>query len=185
MGAVGWTRVGRAGVVALLGVLVVGCLQTSWGHARRKDTVAAYHKFLRIHPGSWHSGEARERIAFLRVRAHPSVGGYQSFVETYLESPLKDELNQYIEPSFFELARDVNTPAAYRDFLQRYPNSELTAKAKGNLAYVESVQANPSLSELQRFVTDHPGSDFATEARASLELLQRQQETRIRFKINE
>lgn len=180
MGAASWTRVGRAGVVALLGLLVVGCLQTSWGNARRKDSVAAYHNFLRMHPGSWHSGEAHERIAFLRVRAHPSVESYQTFVETYPESPLKDELNQYIEPRFFEHARDLNVPAAYRDFLQRYPNSKLSVKAKGNLAYVESVQANPSAAELQRFVTDHPDSDFAIEARASLELLRQQQATRIR-----
>ncbi len=164
----------------LVGVLIVGCLQTTWGRARKKDTVAGYHKFLRIHPGSWHSGEAHERIAFLRVRAHPSVGSYNTFAETYPESHLKAELNQVIEPRFFEQARDLNTSAAYREFLQRYPNGELKAKARGNLTYVESVQANPSVAELQRFVTDHPGSDFAIEARASLELLQHQQKTTIR-----
>lgn len=175
-----WTRVGNAGLMALLTVVALGCADTSWDGARRRDTVASYHRYLRDNGGSRHAGEAKERIAYLRVQDNPTIEGFGKFVENYPQSTLLPELRTFVEHLFFEHARSINTPAAYSEFLAMYPTGKLTAKATGNLAYVGSVREDPRPDQLRQFVENYPESDFVPEVRTSLELLDQHRRTAIR-----
>jgi hypothetical protein len=169
-----------AALAALLSVLSLGCAVNSWDDARRADTVAAYHQFLRDHPGSSHTREAQERIAFLRVKARPTVAGFQEFEKEFPDSPLLAELAEIVEPLFLDAARSENTPEAYRRFLERFGDGSFRPRAEGNLEYVERVREQPSPTALREFLERHPESDFAGEARATLELLESRRATAIR-----
>jgi len=175
-----WTEFRNAGLMALVTLMALGCFTTSWDTVRSKDTVAGYNRYLRANPHSWHSNEARERIAYIRVRNHPSMAGYYRFVENHPESELLPELRTDVEPLYFEQARKANTPAAYRSFLTQYGSGSMAAKARGNLSYVVSVRDTLTAANLQHFIEKHPESDFIEEARSSLALLERYQQTKIR-----
>jgi hypothetical protein len=169
-----------AGAMALMALLVVACADSSWEAVRKKNTVAAYHQFLRDKPDSEHAGEARERLEFLRVSTHPTIGSYERFRQEYPNSPLVAELKSQLEPLFFKVAREANTPEAYRHFASLYPNGQLLGRAMGNLAYVETVRVAPTPVALRGFIETHVESDFVDEAQQTLELLEARRQTSIR-----
>ena len=159
---------------------LAGCGNSSWEGARGKDTVAAYYRFVRDNPKSVYIAEANERIAFLRVSSAKTIESFEDFAATYPQSSMLSELRDLIEPLYFQRARDVNTAAAYRDFLRGYPSGNLTARALGNLSYVGTVRDAPTLSALETFAAEHPESDFLAEAQHSLDLLELRRQTQIR-----
>lgn len=167
------------GLWTLGGSLLFGCADSSWEGARRKDTVGSYHQFLRDHPASRYAPEARERLAFLRVKNLPTLEAFEEFESVYPRSPLTAELRVVVEPLFFAQAREANTPEAYGEFLARYPNGELTAKARGNLEYTRAVRTTPSAAALRAFLEAHPESDFASEADSTLALIETRRATTI------
>jgi hypothetical protein len=169
-----------AGAMTLMALLVVACADSSWEAVRNKNTVAAYHQFLRDKPDSEHAGEARERLEYLRVSTHPTIGAYEGFRQDYPTSPLIAELKSQLEPLFFAVARQANTPEAYRHFASLYPNGQLLGRAMGNLAYVETVRAAPTAVALRGFIETHVDSDFVAEAQQTLELLESRRQTSIR-----
>ena len=107
--------------MALLTVVALGCADTSWDGARSRNTVAAYHRYLRDNGGSRHAAEAKERIAYLRVQDNPTIEGFGKFVENYPQSKLLPELRTFVEHLFFEHARSMNTPAALIQMRLREP----------------------------------------------------------------
>jgi hypothetical protein len=167
-------------VAAILLLLAGGCVTTSWETARRTNTVASYHQFLRENPDSGRADEARERIAFLRVQARPSVEAFERFGEEFPSSTLLSDLEKEMAPLYFEQARSTNTPEAYRDFLSRYPDSEFAERARGNLVWVAGVRNQVSDRALRRFISEHPASDFAPEAQRTLQLLEVSRSTSFR-----
>lgn len=165
--------------MAIVTLVATGCADSSWEGARRRDTVAAYQRFLRENPGSRLDVRAHERIAYLRVISQQSVDAVETFAAEFPKSKLLGELRVALEPSYFERARHENTSRSYRKFLDIYPNGELGKKAKGNLIYIEVVNKNPTAAVLQAFVDQYPESDYAAEATYTLELFQLRSQTQI------
>ncbi len=151
-------------------ILLTGCADTSWDEARRSDTVAAYHQFLRDHADSSYAAEAQERVDYLRVRTHQTIESFEAFEQGYPQSALLEELRAFVEPLYFEAARTANSIEAYQKFLRRYPSGEMSTRALGNLVYVETVRESPTDDVLQDFVDNHRDSDFFTEARRGIDL---------------
>ncbi len=168
-----------APLALLMSFLSFGCADSSWEGARRADTVAAYHQFLRDHPRSGRATEAEQRIAFLRVKARPGVSAFEDFERKFAGSALIAELEPIVEPLYLEAARVENSPEAYRRFLSRFPAGTLEARARGDLYYVESIGTTPSSEVLEAFLREHADSDFAAEARATLDLLRSHSTTTI------
>jgi len=165
--------------VLLVGGLLVGCVESTWEATRRLDTVAGYNQFIRDHPDSGYVGDARERMAFLRVKTYNTVETFEDFRKRYPKSRYMPELLQLVEPLFFDQARRQNTVYAYRDFLRMYPEGALAAKAVGNLAYIERVLRDPRKEALEAFVEEHPESDFWAEAKQTLGILEARVGTKI------
>ncbi len=166
--------------IAALGALALaGCADTTWEAARKADSVAAYHRFLRENPDSDHARDAEERLAYLRVRTHRTLESFEEFQRTYPQSALLPELRQNLEDLVFEGARAQNTPEAYRTFLQTYPRGRFSDRATGNLHYVEHVRGSADAAVLRSFVGDHPSSDFVEEAKRTLELIAFRESSRI------
>jgi hypothetical protein len=142
----------------------------SWSAARKDDSIAGYHRYLRDHPGSRHAPEAKERLDYLRIRAHPSVGAFAAFEQRFPNSSLLPDLRVHVEPQFFEQAREENNPEAYHRFLELYPDGSFAPRAEGNAVYLERVQPDPTPARLSEFTNAYPESDFASLARRGLEL---------------
>jgi hypothetical protein len=155
--------------LALAATSLLGCAGMAWRDARRADTIAAYHDFLRDFPTSPYSDEARARIDLSRIKRHPTRAGVETFRARYSTPDLIAELDPLVEDLLFEHARAIGTPAAYRAFLERYPSGALTSRAEGNLAYLEGDGFGDDLEALARFAAEHPTSDYAAEAARSVE----------------
>ncbi|MFQ5515466.1 MAG: tol-pal system YbgF family protein [Myxococcota bacterium] len=172
-------ELGTVILVALLAGVSLGCAESSWEGALEKNTVAAYNRYLRDHPDSGHAADARERIAYLRVLASPTIEAFEKFAADYAESELLAELRKEVEPHYFKRARAKNTQEAYRSFLARYPHGQLTERARGNLVYIASLRDGPTVPRLRSFIEKFPESDFVEESRRTLALLEQSVTTRI------
>lgn len=81
-------------------------------------------------------------------------------------------------------AQQQNTVAAYRNFVQKYPDSDQAKQARQRIAQIkkqqqeqadwESAQQANSIEAYQQFLQKHPGSSHADRARQSVANLQRQ-----------
>jgi hypothetical protein len=152
------------GIVFVL--LAFGCASTDrvWEEVRRQDTPGAYHRFLRANPEAPQVQEARERLAYTRLRKKPTVEGYAEFRVAYPQSPLLAEVQPIVEAKAFEQARSRSTVSSYREFLADFPDGPNAARAAGNAEYLEKRGFAGRPSDLAAFAARHPASDFATEA---------------------
>lgn len=155
--------------VLVLVLLVAGCAGRAWRAALDEDTAAAYHRYLREHPGSGHADEAKARLAFVRVRQNPTPEAFRSFEKEHAGSPLVDELRPLVEDVFFDRARARGSAEGYRAFLADFPSGRHAARAAGNAAYLEAQGFGGDPVRLAAFAREHPRSDFAAEALRSVE----------------
>jgi len=158
----------------------IGCAHRDWRNALREDSPGAYHRFLRQHPGSGYSEEARARLAFVQLRNQPTRAGFHAFTEEYADSALIDELRPHVEAAFFEQARVLGTSEAYAGFFVDFPEGAFAARARGNAEYLaqQGFQADPGA--LAAFAASHPESDFAAEAERSVASLRLRGQTGFR-----
>jgi len=150
-------------------LIAFGCVSSNrgWEEARRQDTPGAYHRFLRENPNSSRAEEARERLAFKRLRQKPTADGYEEFREQYPESPFLAEIQPIVEESVFGRARALATSDAYAEFLAEFPDGPNADRAAGNAEFIEKRGFGGNPADLAAFAARHPSSDFATEARRS------------------
>jgi hypothetical protein len=167
-----WVRLSGLFAIPFLVVGLFACGGISWNAARKEDSIASYHRFLRDHPDSRHAPQATERLEYLRVGQHPSVAAFRKFEERFPSSPLLPDLQATVEPHFFKEAREENTAEAYQRFLEMYPDSSFSPRAEGNQVYLQRVQRDPSPARLSEFANAYPESDFAPLARRTQELLE-------------
>jgi hypothetical protein len=135
---------------------------------RAADTPPDYHRFLRQHGDSEYAAEARERLAMARVRSQPTREDFDAFREEYPDSALISELRPYVEEPFFVQARRRGTAAAYREFLQDFPEGAFASRARGNAEYLEQNGFSGHLNALKDFASRYPASDYAAEAQRSV-----------------
>lgn len=157
-------------VLALAMAVTVGCASRAWKYARAEDSVAAYHRFLREHPDTTFAPRARARLELVRIRDKPSRKAFHAFVEKYGDTfpELVAELGPHVEEPFFLHARAVGTAAAYRRFLQEFPDGSFAARAGANAEYLDHDGFRGDLDALADFARRHPESDYAAEAERSV-----------------
>jgi hypothetical protein len=153
-----------AGVMVVL--LALGCASSmrSWEEVRGEDTPAAYHRFLRENPDAPQAPEARERLAFARLRKKPSAEGYAKFRNEYPGSPLLAEVRPFVEEKIFEQVLLRGTADAYAEYLADFPDGANARRAAGNAEYIEHGGFAGRPADLAAFAKRHPESDFAIEA---------------------
>jgi hypothetical protein len=166
--------------LAVLAGSLLACADAAWQAVRERDSERDYNQYLRSNPDSPHAEEARQRLDYLRVRSTKKTAAFEAFASKYPDSPWLEDLRAEMEPVYFSAARSANTPQAYRAFMASYPAGALTARAAGNLVYVEQIRGSDSPEAMQAFLQKNPESDFAIEARQSLDLLGLRRDTRIR-----
>ncbi|MGC1243564.1 MAG: WG repeat-containing protein [Chryseosolibacter sp.] len=97
-----------------------------------------------------------------------------------LDSVRLISLRAQIDSTAFEVAREVNTEAAYLEFLSDFPSAvqrDLAARLRDEVAYREALDANTHQAFLT-FLNRYPDASKAPEARAHYERLLYTAETR-------
>ena len=150
-------------------VALFGCAGGPWTEAVEEDSSAGYYRFIRDHPGSSHLEEAKERLEFHKVRRRPTLENLVRFRELYPDSVLLEQVRPLLEKQAFTSARLAGTAEAYRDFVREFPDASLAPRAAGNAAYFEARGFVGDAEGLAAFADAHPESDFAAEARRSVE----------------
>lgn len=152
----------------LLSLILSACAGDPWRSVNRKNTLADYRRYVQQYPESKNIAKAREHMAFLELEREPTLGAYATFVSTYPDTQLAESVRPTLEPKAFERARFSGTPAAYNDFMLRYPDGPFADRALGNRVFLESGGFSRGHQALRHFATSHPSSDYAAEARKSL-----------------
>ena len=166
--------------LCLATLALLGCAGGAWKQALTTDTSQAYHQFIRKHPGSENVADAKERIAFHKVKRRPSLQRFESFRREYPESALLEDLRPLIEGLAFDAARAGGTAASYRAFAEDFPGGVFARRAEGNAVYLEANGFAGQPEALRAFAADQPDSDFSAEARRSVEGLATRAKSRFR-----
>ena len=130
------------GVALALG----GCRSASsdWDEASKENTVAAYHKFVAVHPKDQHVSEAQALILQLQ------------------------------DDNGWEVAQHTGTIAAYQTYLQQYPQGSHAAAARDAVTSIEraaawrTVQGEATATSMQAFLQKYPTGPEADQAKAKL-----------------
>jgi hypothetical protein len=157
----------RIALVLALAALALACAGQSFQAARQDDTAAAYHRFLREHPGTRYEEEARQRLELARIRQSPRLADWEAFRGRWPDSRLLPELRALVEAPLFEQTRARGSVDAYREFLADFDQGPHAARARGNLVYLEAGGFAGDPARLAAFAREHPDSDFAAEAERS------------------
>ncbi|MCP4905464.1 MAG: hypothetical protein GY910_10835 [bacterium] len=164
-------------IAALLAA--TGCVGGAWKKTLEEDTPAAYYRFMREHGDSEFSGEARERLDFHKLHRSPTVTGFEVFRKRYPESDLIEKLYPVLQKPAFEEAQARGTAAAYRGFLAGFARGDFAARAEGNAVFMEATGFGGDPRQLAIFAERYPLSDFAPEARRTVEAVAARQTGRI------
>ncbi|RIL05439.1 MAG: hypothetical protein DCC71_10355 [Proteobacteria bacterium] len=155
--------------VSVLGTLLAACAGPSWQQVRTEDSFAGYRRYLAEHPDSPHAAEARERLAVLHFDREPSIEALERFRRDHPNSSAIAQLAERAEQRLFDAARAQATADAYDRFLETFPDGSQTRRAFGNREYLRSGGFVARPAALRAFLQEHPESDYAAEARRSLQ----------------
>jgi len=155
---------------------MVGCATTKgdWKKAQSLNTVEAYQEFLRKHPKSEFTNEAKRNIMKLhwqRAKQTDSVKAYQEFLQKYPESEFSSIAKDRIEELEWQAALKVNTIEAYQEFLEKHSQSKHVLEAKERIEELIWTQAEKSnkLEAYGDYLLRYPNGKFANLAREKIE----------------
>ncbi len=167
-------RVVRGFVFApvVVSLMLTACIGDPWRSVNKKNTLADYRRYVQKYPDSRNRVKAEEHIAILELERDPTLDGYAAFMADYPDSTLGGNVREILEPRAFERARFAGTPAAYTEFMALYPDGPFGNRALGNMVFLEAGGFASSIEGLADFAAAHPESDYAAEAKKSLEAIE-------------
>ena len=121
-----------------------------WRVASSLNNASAYENYLAEYPNGRYAPMARATLDSLRASADP---------EPALSAP--DPAMQ--EETLWTAVRKIDKPLAYESFLRRYPNGRYASAARGSLARLRVLPAEPR-SALEPPVVDATRRPFSTGA---------------------
>lgn len=168
-------------LAALLFLMVAAaCATSEWDRVRSKDSAEEYRRFVQLRPESPYRDEALERAGFLDLRDDPDWEAFEAFRDKYPHSDYVRRAAIFFEEESYERARRVGTAAAYQEFLQSFNDGEYAANARAAVEYLSNDGFSTDPQALSDFIRRHPQSEYGTEARRALEMLQVRQGKRFK-----
>ena len=155
-------------VSLVFALALAGCAGRGWDQVRAEDATQSYRRFLAEHPNSPHAAEAKERIAVLQLERDPNADALAKFRSEHPDSQATGDLTKRLEARVFESARVDATPAAYEQFLAKFPDGAFAERATGNAAYLRANGFAGRPDALATFVQQYPSSDYTVEAQRTL-----------------
>lgn len=151
-----------------------------WAEAQQRGTDDAYQQYLRAHPNGTHAEEAGDALVQLAFEAARRTGrsGLEAFVGRYRGgSPryaaLVDEASIALETSIWRATVADGSVAAYRRYLQRFPEGRFASEAANGevLSAFEKARATDSPAACRTFLELHPDSPYSDTMRRRLDQL--------------
>lgn len=155
---------GSVFVPVVVSLMLTACVGDPWRQVNKQNTLADYRRYVQQYPDSRNRIKAEEHIAYLQLEREPTLDGYAGFTADYPHSQLAQSLRPELEPKAFDRARFAGTPAAYTEFMARYPDGPFADRALGNLVFLEAGAFSRGAHNLGDFAKAHPASDHAAEA---------------------
>jgi hypothetical protein len=130
-------------VLSLFGTAAPASERGDWKEALRLDNVPIYERFIRSHPDSSHISEARQHLETSRRRA---------------------------EAAAWESLRNTSNKLQLNEFIKQYPDGLFFAAAQARLVAVdyEVAAASKTLAAYKTFLSEHPQSAQAVQAREAI-----------------
>ncbi|WP_321493338.1 outer membrane protein assembly factor BamD [uncultured Desulfobacter sp.] len=127
--------------------MMVSCatLQKDWEDTGRKNTPEAYKVFLRKHPQSEFSENAKQQIEKLDWENTQRVNtpeAYKEFIRKHPKSEFIENIKENFEKIDWKDTQQRNSLDAYREFLRRHPQGEYSENAKQQIDKItDMIQA--------------------------------------------
>jgi hypothetical protein len=104
--------------------------------------------------------------AFTMYRKEDSVDGYDHFIQTFNTCAQTIEVISLRNAAAYNLARSVNTAAAYKDFLDKYPLSKeyTLATAQFEQKTFEEETSAKTINVYEAFIRNHPSHSYRRQA---------------------
>lgn len=147
------------GVILLLLVLGVGgyfgwnmyCERQLWSQISQSAEIADYENYLDRFPYGAHRTQAqvryedlkRTRDKWLALEAEGNFDLYRGFVRAYPESAYRELALQRMDSIAWAEALRADSPAGYREYLERMPNGEYTDEAAAKVENMEMRALSP------------------------------------------
>ncbi len=133
------------GVCVTIPLVACSSAQSDWRRANSSDTVAAYQDFLRQHPNTPESVEARSRIhaledeqAWTRAQQANTIAAFQAYIQDQPTgihlAEARDRISASERMTAWTAASAADTPEALEAFLEKYPQGPEADQAKAKLA---------------------------------------------------
>lgn len=126
-------------------------------------------EYNQIHIDSAQIYAQRSKVSealFIQAKLYHTVAGYQNFLDRNEWSEHYDSAIYYRDYLAFEIAMDKNESAAFIEYMERFPESELFADAKSSyerLNYREKTATNNFIDYVS-FVNNFPDSPYRYDA---------------------
>lgn len=178
------------GFMFVLGVLLLlsSCdtAKRDWEKANKRNTVEAYHEFIRKHPKSEHISEADEKVEALiweRARKVNEIEAYEKYLSQYPEGKYVGEAKQKIEDTEWRTAKSIDSPEGYQRYVLKYPGGQFASQAKdrmGSVAYqktlekldeqfTEKLDKARTILEIESLIKEYVTHKFADKAIEKIE----------------
>jgi hypothetical protein len=139
-----------------------GCasLSRDWDRATTQDSSTAYESFLKRHPDSQYTSEAKARIEELdwkQAQKSSKAASIRKFLKKHPKSKYAGEAKARLvtySKDAWEKARRLDKVYSYENFMRTYPESEFIEKAKERVIW---QRANRAVVEIDYPKTVHAG----------------------------
>lgn len=157
----------------------------AWSKATKQNTIYAYESFIKSYPNSQYDYEARNKIQQLKdvqawelAEAESTSTAYKQYLTNFPNGTKRvialERIQQIeiIEPAW-KRAIQINTPAAYQDFLVLYRNSSYGTKAKEQLAILDNehwrrANSQKTIQAYQRYLNIFPDGIYSQDAEKAI-----------------
>lgn len=136
------------------------------------NTLCGYQVFLKMHPDSEFTREARARIEALEWHEAlntDTIDGFKKFLEKYPESKFLPQAHEKVEYLEWQKVQAENSYAAYNEFMRHYPQSTFVEEAKEEILW-KIVYSEDTTEAYQNFLALYPEGKHADEARNKIEV---------------
>ncbi len=162
------------GILSLMAFILAGSgcatISADFESASKINSLDAYETFLKKHPKSKYSQEARKKIELAKwetAKTQDNIAGYENFLAELsgwkkYSGTFSDVAKSRLENLHYKDAQNIDTVKAYSTFLETYPQGNYRDKAAARLEEVRyrQVRISDKIKHYKDFIKDFPKSRF-------------------------
>jgi hypothetical protein len=123
--------------------------EKEWDKVKTSDSIEAYRIYLMENPSGRHCGEAKMRLSWKTAEMENTIEGYTRFIEEH-EGPFSNQAKHRIETISFENAVNAGSIEALEDFLQVFPQSNHSDRAREKYRELLLQERHPAFRDVKK-----------------------------------